>query len=856
MIFLFNTILKAFIMQDKYKFYRSKSIHGKWLYIYSLIMITVLRAFSQTGNHVPSAAEAANYGTISLITPSGTSWSTARTATPGFFSAVGTATFTGADDANNINGYVKHYVTAANQGFSFPVGTGTALRTLATSGTIANNTVYATAWITGDPTTVADPTDTSPGTHAITAVGTGITAVSNVGQWDWIVNSGSANGVTVTVTIPDMTAFGAATDLRLVGWNGTQWVNLSGATGASGNSAGSTLAGTMIDGITAIGIGKGSAATDTDGDGVADATDQDDDNDGIPDATEGTGDTDGDGVPDNKDLDADNDGINDVREAGGTDANGDGKQDGTPNATTGQIGTALTPPNSDNDPLPDYKDLDSDNDAVSDYQEKGGTLGTDADNDGVVDGPDADADGIPNSVDAFTGFGDASDPTPVNTDGADTPDYRDPDSDNNGTMDIAQKAGKGALDANNDGQVDSPTDPDGDGIPNNGTPALDSKPTAFGGLPLATPPTTDTDGDGVPDDTDQDDDNDGIPDTTEGTGDTDGDGVSDNKDLDADNDGINDVIEAGGTDANGDGKQDGTPNATTGQIGTGLTPPDTDGDTKPDYKDLDSDNDAVSDLQEGGSNGTDADNDGVVDGPDADGDGIPNSVDGLNGSGDANSPALTNTDGTDVPDYRDPDSDNNGTMDIVQKANKGSLDANNDGKVDSPTDPDGDGVANNGGLDSKPAAFGGLGAAAGPAPVDLFPNFTFGGSSFTASASKSIVININETKGAATSGTIEVFVPFSTGFTFNFNGTATTVTVVGPETVNNTDWTVTTTATGLKFTSKAGVSIPANGRSRIGLSITANTAGTDGTITANVTPLSSETNAFNNIAVVGISIQN
>lgn len=466
----------------------SKRILMKWTFLCSFIMITMLRVYSQTGNHVPSGAEAANYGTISLITPSGTLWSTARTATPGFFSAVGTATFTGANNANNVNGYVKHYVQAANQGFSFPVGTGTALRTLATSGTIANNTVYATAWIAGDPTTVADPTDASPGTHAITAVGTGITAVSNVGQWDWIVSSGSANGVTVTVTIPDMTAFGAATDLRLVGWNGTQWVNLSGATGASGNNAGSTLAGTMIDGITAIGIGKGAAATDSDGDGVPDATDEDDDNDGISDATEGTGDTDGDGVPDSRDLDSDNDGINDVREAGGTDANGDGKQDGTPNATTGQIGTALTPPNSDNDPLPDYKDLDSDNDAVSDYQEKGGTLGTDADNDGVVDGPDADNDGIPDSVDAFTGFGDVSDPTPVNTDGADTPDYRDPDSDNNGTMDIAQKAGKGALDANNDGQVDNPTDPDSDGIPNNGSPALDSKPTGFGGLALASGP--------------------------------------------------------------------------------------------------------------------------------------------------------------------------------------------------------------------------------------------------------------------------------------------------------------------------------------------------------------------------------
>lgn len=368
--------------------------------------------------------------------------------------------------------------------------------------------------------------------------------------------------------------------------------------------------------------------------------------------------------------------------------------------------------------------------------------------------------------------------------------------------------------------------------------------------------TLDTDGDGIPDATDQDDDNDGIPDSTEGTGDTDGDGVPDSLDYDSDNDGINDVIEAGGTDANGDGKQDGTANPTTGQIGAGLTPPNSDNDAIPNYKDLDSDNDAVSDLQESGSNGTDADNDGVVDGPDTDGDGIPDSVDGLVGPGDAGSPALPNADNDALPDYRDPDSDNDGTYDIVEKANKGSLDANNDGMVDSPTDPDGDGIPNNGGLDTKPAAFGGLPTATGPAAVDLFPNFTFGGSSFTLNATKTIVININEIKGAATSGIIQVFVPAATGFTYNFNGTAASVTVIGSETVNNADWTMTSSPTGLLFSTKAGVSIPANGRSRIALSITANTAGTDGTLTANVTPVVGETNAYNNIAVVGISIQN
>ncbi len=78
-------------------------------------------------------------------------------------------------------------------------------------------------------------------------------------------------------------------------------------------------------------------ATDSDGDGVLDSVDADDDGDGILDTVEqsactpalATCDTDGDGVPNQLDMDSDNDGINDVIEAGLTDANGDGKADGT-----------------------------------------------------------------------------------------------------------------------------------------------------------------------------------------------------------------------------------------------------------------------------------------------------------------------------------------------------------------------------------------------------------------------------------------------------------------------------------------------------------------------------------------------
>jgi hypothetical protein len=353
--------------------------------------------------------------------------------------------------------------------------------------------------------------------------------------------------------------------------------------------------------------------------------------------------------------------------------------------------------------VPDYLDLDSDNDALSDLIESGHPGLIDANNDGVVDGPDADQDGIRDSADANDAlFGDFNDPLPKNTDGIDNPDYRDLDSNNDGIFDIVS-SGDQLLDTNNDGRIDGVIDPDGDGIANNG--GLDTMPTTFGGLPAR-----DTDGDGIIDAIDLDDDNDGILDTVEGSGDKDGDGIPNCRDLDSDNDGINDVREADGVDANNDGLADGTPNAfgIPSSAGTnGLTPPDTDGDGVRDYHDLDSDNDALSDLVESGYSTLDANNDGVVDGPDDDKDGIMNSADSKATFGDQSDPAPKNSDNDIIPDYRDLDSNNDNIRDIVNSG-YANLDANLDGKIDNPIDPDGDGIANNGGLDTIPAGFGGL----------------------------------------------------------------------------------------------------------------------------------------------------
>ncbi|MHC9087154.1 Ig-like domain-containing protein [Tenacibaculum sp. IMCC1] len=221
----------------------------------------------------------------------------------------------------------------------------------------------------------------------------------------------------------------------------------------------------------------------------------------------------------------------------------------------------------------------------------------------------------------------------------------------------------------------------------------------------------DTDNDGISDVVDVDDDNDGIPDVEEGDGlvDTDGDGIPDSLDLDSDNDGINDVIEGGNgdLDTNEDGVIDSGDSGYTDANGDGQADdsvdddeePDTDGDGTPDYQDLDSDNDGINDVIEGGNESSDTNGDGVIDsndmgGSDSDEDGISDSVDGdINNFGEGGNGDDTplDTDGDGVPNYQDLDSDNDGVNDVVEG---GNLDEDGDGQVENPLDDsDGDGIS-------------------------------------------------------------------------------------------------------------------------------------------------------------------
>ncbi|HVV87883.1 MAG TPA: hypothetical protein VHE35_32810, partial [Kofleriaceae bacterium] len=494
-------------------------------------------------------------------------------------------------------------------------------------------------------------------------------------------------------------------------------------------------------------------ALDADGDGRGNWRDLDSDGDGIPDVYEGHSgcldapprngrcdgpdangdgladdatnpippDTDGDGAPDFLDLDSDNDGGTDLLEssngcrdtqpADGVCDLADGNGDGWANDASTNV-----PRNSDTDAAPDFLDLDSDQDGRLDLTELGSGC-TDQNQNGVCDGPDTDHDGIADSIDSAPTWGDPTPTVPPNMDGGGTPDWRDLDSDGDGTPDVSTSMCTDTMPP--DMRCDGP-DTDGDG-------AVDDI-DGFDGFGVR----ADTDGDGVGDRDDLDDDNDGIPDTVEGDGDvdTDGDGIPDSLDLDSDNDGLPDVSEAGhdDPDANGDGMVD-CPGGfganglcdgleTTPDSGTiDYTVADTDGDGVDDFRDLDSDDDGISDLGENGTTCTDADANGVCDGGDRDHDGIPDSADHTTGFGAGGYPTPPDTDGDSMPDYQDLDSDGDSIFDI-DEAGYGDADANNDGMADG-GDEDGDGIRDTvddsdldgvpDSMDNDPSRFGGAG---------------------------------------------------------------------------------------------------------------------------------------------------
>lgn len=493
---------------------------------------------------------------------------------------------------------------------------------------------------------------------------------------------------------------------------------------------------------------------DSDGDGVKDNDDLDDDNDGIPDLKEFCNPAGGFScLPGGRDPsgDADGDGLLNYKDAndpavphGCPDANSDGICD--------QVSAVY---DTDGDKVPDHLDLDSDNDAITDLVEAGHNQ-PDTDGNGVIDGlPNLfGINGLYDPIDANPSSMTATESYPRwDWDGDAVPDHDDLDSDNDGIHDVAE-TGFGAADTDNDGRIGSavnpalvtvqglanliapsitglpipiPPDKDGDNVRNwhdldsdndlihdveeAGLPDADDNALVGTGVPVvdlngksatSTSSPRNKDLDSRPDYLDLDTDNDGINDVVEANGadsdnngmpgvgspavslkgipvgnnivatskpnDADNDGVRDYRDLDSDNDGIHDVAEASRPDGDGDGIiGTGTPvvdtdgRATSDAQGNALTttasPPNTDADVLADFRDLDSDGDAIWDVTE--ATRPDPDHDGVL------GSGSP----AVNIHGQASAPSLfptsnpANTDGTAPPDFRDLDSDNDGIVD-------------------------------------------------------------------------------------------------------------------------------------------------------------------------------------------------
>ena len=413
-------------------------------------------------------------------------------------------------------------------------------------------------------------------------------------------------------------------------------------------------------------------------------------------------DTDSDGIPNYLDLDSDGDGITDNIEAQSTSGyiaitDTDSDENGLKDVYDGgNGGVALVPVDTDSDGTPDYLDTDSDNDNVDDVIEgfdanKNGFSDLDIDQDGDLSdetnyGVDQDGDGLEKLFDNYSGYGisniTGSKATLQDTDGDGILDWRDDDDDTDGINTAGEDAnsdtffyndktqGGGATpdylyanDTDGDGIIDGiDLDADNDGI----TDAVEFNGATYAG---SNGPFADDDSDGILNYRDSDATNfvdansDGVDDRV----DADEDGIPNFFDLDSDNDGIPDSIEGNGGSDPGlsgvDTDNDGLDNTVDSDNGGSALPvPDTDNDGIPDYLDLDSDNDGLTDLFEAGGN--DYNGDGKLDSfGDTDGDGLGNSVDSDNG-GSALPYTDTDTDGT--PDYIDNNSDGDLTWDYEE----------------------------------------------------------------------------------------------------------------------------------------------------------------------------------------------
>jgi len=257
----------------------------------------------------------------------------------------------------------------------------------------------------------------------------------------------------------------------------------------------------------------------------------------------------------------------------------------------------------------------------------------------------------------------------LDTEGDGIHDFNDADSDNDGIPDLVEAGG---VDIDGNGIVDVLLDTDGDGLVD----LYDTTPFTYFSEEITTLPNYDFDGDAIVNRVDLDSDNDGIIDLREAGGqDVDGNGMIDGF-TDADNDGYHDAYDGAGSmlitgaDTTGDGFPNSYPNKNSDTTGF------------PNFMDIDSDDDGVTDNSEAQSTGvyvalanSDSDTGGILDGIDDNYD-----SDSVSFGGSGVIPVDSEGDGT--PDYLDLDSDGSEEIDAIE-----GHDTNGDGVVNGADSP-------------------------------------------------------------------------------------------------------------------------------------------------------------------------
>lgn len=178
-----------------------------------------------------------------------------RSATPGILGFGQSAGYTGADDANHVDGYVSK---AGSSEFEFPVGDGTKLRTIKMSAP-GTDGVFKAAYFSDDPGLATLPTGAPFPTTTHT---TSVTSVSTKEYWD--MDGPTAVDITLTWDADsdvDILADGNKATLIVVGYKaGTGWEALGGtSTGTLTGTGSITATGITPDDYLAFTLGANSA---------------------------------------------------------------------------------------------------------------------------------------------------------------------------------------------------------------------------------------------------------------------------------------------------------------------------------------------------------------------------------------------------------------------------------------------------------------------------------------------------------------------------------------------------------------------------------------------------------------------